>query len=102
MRFVLQAFAEWLNTLQYVATVTAVYCGMRGLSILQRVVYEGSWIQWCSVCGDDIAKLNSNFSNSIGASGYKVRRCGACQTTHRCADHPLVRSAEPSPYWQAY
>ena len=69
---------------------------MRGLSILQLVVLEGRWdtVVQC-VCGDSIAKLNSNFSNSVGASGYKVRRCGACQTTHRCADHPLVRSAEP-------
>ena len=28
------------------------------------------------MCGDSIAKLNSNFSNSVGASDYKVRRVG--------------------------
>jgi hypothetical protein len=50
-----------------------------------------------AVCSDSIVKLNSNFSNSVGASGYKVRWCEACQTTYQCADYPLVWSAEPSP-----
>ena len=54
------------------------------------------------MCGDSIVKLNFNFSNSVGASGYKVRWCEACQTTYQYADHPLVWSAEPSPHRWPY